>query len=179
MTLLRTCKPEEAAMSVMRFDPFGDPFRSLDRLTSQLLSGARTPMAMPMDVWQSEDGYHVALDLPGVDPGSVEITSERNVLTIRAERRPGYGENDRVLVAERPHGQYTRQLQVGDALDSGNVAATYHNGVLHLTIPISPAAQPRRIEVRQGGEEQPVPVGAEPAGAGRSAESGATAGARG
>jgi HSP20 family protein len=162
----------------MRFDPFGDPFRGLDRLT-QLLSGARTPMAMPIDVWQSEDGYHVALDLPGVDPGSVEITSERNVLTIRGERRPGYGENDKVLVAERPHGQYTRQLQVGDALDSGNVAATYHNGVLHLTIPLSPAAQPRRIEVRPGGEEQPVPVGAEPAGAGRSAGSGATAGAGG
>jgi HSP20 family protein len=163
----------------MRFDPFGDPFRGLDRLTSQLLSGARTPMAMPMDVWQSDDGYHVALDLPGVDPGSVEITSERNVLTIRAERRPGYGENDRLLVAERPHGQYTRQLQVGDALDSGNVAATYHNGVLHLTIPMSAAAQPRRIEVRQGGDEQPVAVGAEQAGAGRSAESSATAGARG
>ena len=128
-------------MSVMRFDPFGDPFRSLDRLTSQLLSGARTPMAMPMDVWQGEDGYHVVLDLPGVDPGSVEITSERNVLTIRAERRPGYGENDKVLVAERPHGQYTRQLQVGDALDTGNVAASYHNGVLHLAIPISAAAK--------------------------------------
>ncbi len=69
-----------------------DPFRGLDRLTSQLLAGARTPMAMPMDVWQSEDGNHVALDLPGADPGSVEITSERNVLTIRAERRPGHGE---------------------------------------------------------------------------------------
>src|SRR3954447_3824711 len=153
----------------MRFDPFGDPFRSLDRLTSQLLSGARTPMAMPMDVWQSEDGYHVALDLPGVDPASVEITSERNVLSIRAERRPGYGENDKVVVAERPHGQYTRQLQIGDALDAGNVAASYHNGVLDLTIPISAAAQPRRIEVQQGGDEQPVSVGGQRAEAGRSA----------
>jgi HSP20 family protein len=161
-------------VSVMHFDPFGDPFRGLDRLTSQLLSAARTPMAMPMDVWQSEDGYHVALDLPGVDPESVEITSERNVLTIRA----GYGENDKVVVAERPYGEYTRQLQVGDALDSGNVAANYHNGVLHLTIPVSAAAQPRRIEVRRGGDDQPVSVGAGPAEAGRSA-GGATAGARG
>lgn len=154
-------------MSVMRFDPFGDPFRSLDRLASQLLSGARTPMAMPMDVWQSGDGYHVALDLPGVDPGSVEITSERNVLTIRAERRPGYGENDKVLVAERPHGQYTRQLQVSDALDTGNVAADYQNGVLNLTIPVSQAAQPRRIDVRQGGQQQTVSVSGEPVGAGQ------------
>jgi HSP20 family protein len=162
----------------MRFDPFGDPFRGLERLTGQLLSGARTPMAMPMDVWQSEDGYRVALDLPGVDPESVEITSERNVLTIRAERRPGYGENDKVLVAERPYGQYTRQLHVGDALDTGDVAASYHNGVLHLTIPISAAAQPRRIEVQQGGDQQPVSVGGEPAEAGRSA-GGAKAGERG
>ena len=154
-------------MSVMRFEPFGDPFRGLDRLTSQLLSGARTPMAMPMDVWQSDDGYHVALDLPGVDPGSVEITSERNVLTIRAERRPGYGENDKVLVAERPQGQYTRQLQLSDALDTGNVAADYHNGVLHLSIPVSQAAQPRRIEVRQGGEQQQMAVGGEPVAAGQ------------
>ena len=77
-------------MSVMRFDPFGDPFRSLDRLTSQMMSGTRTPMGMPMDVWQAEDGYHVALDLPGVNPDSVEITTERNMLTIRAERRAEY-----------------------------------------------------------------------------------------
>jgi HSP20 family protein len=63
-------------------------------------------------------------------------------------------------VAERPHGQYTRQLQVGDALDSGNVTAAYRNGVLHLTIAISAAAHPRRIEVRQGGDEQPVSAGA-------------------
>lgn len=166
-------------MSVMRFDPFGDPLRGLDRLTSQLLSGARTPMAMPMDVWQSGDGYHVALDLPGVDPASVDITSERNVLTVRAERRPAYGENDKLVLAERPQGQYTRQLQVGDALDSANVAATYHNGVLHLTIPISAASQPRRIEVRQGGDQQPVSVSAEPAGAGQSAGDSAPAGARG
>jgi HSP20 family protein len=109
----------------------------------------------------------------------VEITSERNVLTIRAERRPGYGEHDKVLVAERPHGQYTRQLQVGDALDTGNVAASYHDGVLQLTIPISEAAQPRRIDVQQGGDEQPVAVGGgERAEADRSA-SGAKAGARG
>lgn len=157
-------------MSVMRFDPFGDPFRSLDRLAGQLMAGPRMPMAMPMDVWQSADGYHVALDLPGVDAGSVEITSERNVLTIRAERRPGYGENDKVLVAERPQGQYTRQLQVSDALDTGNVAADYHNGVLHLSIPISQAAQPRRIELRQGSEQQqPVAVGGEPVAAGQAA----------
>ncbi len=145
-------------MSVMRFDPFGDPFRGMDRLASQLMSGTRTPMGMPMDVWQAEDGYHVALDLPGVDPAGVEITTERNTLTIRAERRSEYGENGNVLLAERPQGRFTRQLQVGDALDTGRVAATYTDGVLHLVIPLSERAQPRRVEVRHGGGQQQLPV---------------------
>lgn len=146
-------------MSVMRFEPFGDPFRGLERLTSQLMSGTRTPMGMPMDVWQAEDGYHVALDLPGVDPGSVEITSERNMLTIRAERRAEYEQGSNVLLAERPQGRFTRQLQVGDALDTEKVQAAYNNGVLHLTIPMSERAQPRRIEVQQGSGEQQLSVG--------------------
>ncbi|GAB2751497.1 Hsp20/alpha crystallin family protein [Nocardioides pakistanensis] len=137
-------------MSVMRFDPFGDPFRQLDRLTSQLMSGRRTPMGMPMDVWQSEDGYHVALDLPGVDPDSVEITAEESVLTIRAERGPEYEQGQNVLVAERPQGSFTRQVQVGQALDLENVQAQYSNGVLHLVIPLAQAAQPRRIQVQSG-----------------------------
>jgi HSP20 family protein len=141
-------------MSVMRFEPFADPFRALDRLTSQLVSGRRTPMGMPMDVWQADDGYHVALDLPGIDPGSVEITSERNVLTIRAERRAEYEEGHNVLLAERPQGSFTRQLQVGDALDTSQVQATYDNGVLMLTIPMAESAQPRRIEVQTGGSGQ-------------------------
>ena len=89
-------------MSVLRFDPFGDPLRQVDRLTNQLLSGTRTPMGMPMDVWQADDGFHVSLDLPGVDPSSVDITTERNVLTITAERRPEYQQAQNVLVAERP-----------------------------------------------------------------------------
>ncbi|MGZ4618628.1 MAG: Hsp20/alpha crystallin family protein [Frankiaceae bacterium] len=146
-------------MSVMRFEPFGDPFRGLDRLTSQLVSGRRTPMGMPMDVWQADDGYHVALDLPGVDPGSVEITSERNVLTIKAERRAEYEDGHNVLLAERPQGSFTRQLQVSDALDTGKVTATYHDGVLHLTIPVAESAQPRRIEVHHGDGQQQLSAG--------------------
>ena len=96
----------------IRFDPFGDPYRQLDRLAGQLMSGTRTPMGMPLDVWQADDGYHAALDLPGVDPSHVEITCERNVLTIAAERRPEYDQGQNVLVAERPQGRFTRQLQL-------------------------------------------------------------------
>jgi HSP20 family protein len=147
-------------VSIMRFDPFGDPFRSFDRLASQLASGARTPMGMPMDVWQTDDGsYHVCLDLPGVSPEDVEITSERNMITIRAERRPEYEGAANVLLAERPMGRFTRQLQVGDALDTGQVNATYDNGVLRLSIPLSEAAQPRRIEVQPGSDQQALSVG--------------------
>jgi HSP20 family protein len=135
-------------MSVMRFDPFSEPFRQMDRLASQLLSGARMPMGMPMDVWESEDGYHVALDLPGMDPESVEITCERNMLLIRAERQADYGEDQSVLVAERPQGSFTRQLHLGDGVDSEHVRAEYHEGVLRLTVPRTQSAQPRRIEVQ-------------------------------
>ena len=143
-------------MSVIRFDQFGDPFRQLDRLTSQLLSGTRTPMGMAMDVWQADDGYHAAMDLPGVDPSSVEITSERNVLTIGAERRPEYEQGQNVLVAERPQGRFTRQLQLGENLDTQKVQARYANGVLHLIIPVAEAAQPRRIEVQSAEAQQTI-----------------------
>lgn len=138
-------------MSVLRFDPFGDPFRGMDRLTHQLLSGTRTPLGMPMDVWQGDDGYHVALDLPGVDPDTVEITTERNILTIAAERQADYQQGQNVLVAERPQGRFTRQLQLGDTLDTANVQASYDRGVLHLTVPLAQAAQPRRISVQSSG----------------------------
>ena len=158
-------------MSVMRFDPFGDPFGQMDRLTQQMLSGTRTPMAMPMDVWQADDGYHVALDLPGVDPGNVEITCERNMLTIRGERRPDYQQGQNVLVAERPQGGFTRQLQVSEALETQNVKATYTNGVLSLLIPVTQAAQPRRIEVQHGQSQQQIDLNT-----GNRASTGATQG---
>jgi HSP20 family protein len=143
-------------MSITRFDPFGDPFRPFDRLTDQLLSGRRAPMGMPMDVWQAEDGYHVALDLPGVDPGSVDISCERNMLTISADRAAEYEQAQNVLVAERPHGSFTRRVQIGDGLDTENIQASYDNGVLRLTIPVAQAAQARRIEIQRGTGGQPT-----------------------
>ena len=145
-------------MSVLRFDPFGDPFRQMDRLTNQLLSGTRTPIGMAMDVWQAEDGFHVALDLPGVDPSTVDITTERHVLTIKAERKPEYGEGQSVLVAERPQGSFTRQLQLGENVDVEKVKASYDSGVLHLTVPLAQAAQPRKVEVQSSSRAQQITV---------------------
>ena len=98
-------------MSVLRFEPYRDPFRELDRLIAMAASGTRAPLGMPMDVYRVQDGsYHLEADLPGVDPDSVEVTVEHSTLTIRAERTQHYGESEQVIVAERPQGSFTRQL---------------------------------------------------------------------
>lgn len=152
-------------MSILSFDPFRDPFRDLDRLTAQMASGVRTPALMPMDAWKSGDVYHVALDLPGVDPASVDLTVERNSLTVQAVRAAAFGEEDQVLVAERPQGSFSRRLVLGDGLDSEQVQAQYSDGVLHLTIPVKQSAQPRRIQISQGAGSPKVidMTGGEPA----------------
>lgn len=159
-------------MSLMHFEPFRS-LRDLDRLSSQMLSGTRVPMAMPMDVWREGQTYHVALDLPGVDADDIDLRVERNTLTVAAQRRSTFGgarqsggeraqgsspgEQVDVLVAERPQGGFTRQLVLGEGLDTEAVQADYTNGVLHLEIPMAEAAQPRRIQVGQsagGGQPQ-------------------------
>ena len=130
-------------MSVLRFEPFRDPFRELDRLISMAASGTRAPLGMPMDVYRAQDGsYHLEADLPGVDPDSVEVTVEHSTLTIRAERAPHYGESEQVIAAERPQGSFTRQFSLGEGVDSEHLTAGYANGVLHVTIPASPRPRP-------------------------------------
>jgi HSP20 family protein len=132
-------------MAVIRFDPLRDP---LERLISMAATGTRAPLGMPMDVYRTEDGnYHVEADLPGVALDSVEVTVEHSTLTIRAERTPRYGEGDQVIVAERPQGSFTRQLSLGEGVDSENLTAGYADGVLHVTIPVSPRTQARRVEI--------------------------------
>jgi HSP20 family protein len=132
-------------MTMIRFDPLRDPF---ERLFSMAATGTRAPLGMPLDVYRTEDGsYQVEADLPGVDPGSVEVTVEHSTLTIRAERAPHYGESEQVIAAERPQGSFTRQLHLGGGVDSDNLTARYADGVLHVTIPVSPKTQARRIEV--------------------------------
>jgi HSP20 family protein len=132
-------------MSVIRYEPFRDPF---ERLISMAATGTRAPLGMPMDVYRAEDGsYHVEADLPGVDPDGVEVTVEHGTLTIHAERSPHYGDSEQVIVAERPQGSFTRQLTLGEGVDSENLTASYADGVLHVTIPASPKARARRVEI--------------------------------
>jgi HSP20 family protein len=152
-------------MPVARFEPFRDPFREFDRLLSMAASGARPPLGIPTDVYRGEDGsYHVEADLPGADLDSVEVTVERVVLTIQAERTSHYGDSEQVIVAEPLQGAFARQLSLGEGVDSENLTAGYADGVLHVTIPASPKAQARRVEVtRAAGGSRVVPGGtAEP-----------------
>ena len=134
-----------------------DPFREFDRLTEQLASTAtRVPRAFPMDAYRRGDRFIVEFDLPGVEPASIDLTVENNVLSVRSERRFEPREGDEVLVAERPHGTYTRQLFLADTLDSENVQANYEHGVLTLTIPVAEAAKPRRVQVGGGQDAQTI-----------------------
>jgi HSP20 family protein len=125
-----------------------DPFRDFDRLVAQQGLGTMArPAAMPMDAWRDGEQIVVEFDLPGVDPGSVDLDVERNVLTVRAERRPSTGEDTEMIAVERPHGVFSRQLILGDTLDTGRVQASYTAGVLTLRIPIAEKAKPHKIAI--------------------------------
>jgi len=143
-------------MSMLRFEPFRDSFRDMDRLTSQLLSGTRLPASMPMDVWRSGDTYKVALDMPGIEPDSLEVTVERGTLTVAAERRGSFPDDGSVLLAERPQGRFSRQLMLGEDVESDGIEADYRDGVLWLRIPVAATAKPRRVSVRHGISSQPA-----------------------
>ena len=141
-----------------------DPFRELDRLTQQVF-GANTgtwsrPTAMPMDAYRDGDRFVVAFDLPGVSPDAIELDVERNVLTVKAERRPIVtGEQVEMQVAERPLGVFSRQLFLGDTLDTEHIDAGYEAGVLTLRIPIAEKAKPRKITIA-GAESGPQQINA-------------------
>ncbi|MET8583480.1 Hsp20/alpha crystallin family protein [Streptomyces collinus] len=134
-----------------------DPFRELDRLTQQLLGTSGTwtrPATMPMDAYREGDAYVIALDLPGVSPDAIDIDVERNMLTVKAERRPTAKADDvQMELSERPLGVFTRQLVLADTLDTEHIQADYEAGVLTLRIPIAERAKPRKISI--GGTSEP------------------------
>jgi HSP20 family protein len=132
---------------VLRFDPF----RDIDRLAEQVLGAqagsARAPRLMPMDLYRSGDHYVVHADLPGVDPGSIDVSVDNNTLTIKAERTGRTEDTVDWIASERFTGTYMRQLSLGDGVDADHISATYHNGVLTVSIPVAEKAKPRRIQV--------------------------------
>ena len=124
-----------------------DPFRDFDRIAQQIWGTTARPAAMPMDAWRDGEQIVVEFDLPGVDPDTVDLDVERNVLTVRAERRPSTGDDTEMIAAERPRGIFSRQLILGDTLDTDRVQASYSAGVLTLRIPVAEKAKPRKITV--------------------------------
>jgi HSP20 family protein len=127
---------------LMRFDPL----REFDRLFDQAWSQTRQA-SIPMDAYRRDDSFVINLDLPGVDPNSIDLTVERNALTVSAERRWEPVEGDQVVASERRQGAFSRQLLLGDGLDADRIHATYENGVLTVMIPVAASAQPRKIEI--------------------------------
>ena len=134
---------------LMRFDPFNE----FDRIFQQAWGSARQAQ-MPMDAYRHGDSFVVHLDLPGVDPDSIDVSVEQNVLSVSAERHWESVEGDEVVANERRQGTFTRQLFLGNALEPDQIHATYENGVLTLTIPVAEKARPRKIEIATGESKQ-------------------------
>lgn len=140
-----------------------DPFRQMDRLTRELLgqgTQGRGMSWMPMDVYREGDHLVANIDLPGVDPGSIDVDVEGNTVTVRAQRSVR-GEDTEWLSQERPSGSFMRQLTMGEGIDVDNIHANYEHGVLSLTIPVAPEAKPRKIQVEGGGDERKQISGSE------------------
>ena len=135
-----------------------DPFRELDRLSQQLWDEGRTPArAVPMDAVRRGEHLVVFFDLPGVDASTIDLTVERNQLTLTAERSATPGEGEELLVAERPRGTFTRRLFLGDNLDTERIQADYHDGVLEVTIPVAEQAKARKVSIGgSNGQAQPI-----------------------
>ena len=137
----------EEVRTVLRFDPF----RDFDRMTEQLLgvpSGtARAPRFMPMDLYRSGDHYVLHADLPGVDPGSVDVNVENGTLTVKAQRSERTEDGVQWISSERFTGTYLRQLSLGDGIDTERISATYANGVLTVTLPVADRAKPRKVSI--------------------------------
>ncbi|MCK1819576.1 Hsp20/alpha crystallin family protein [Streptomyces sp. XM83C] len=133
-----------------------DPFRELDRLAQQMLGTTARPSAVPMDAYRSGDDFLVHFDLPGIDPETIELDVERNVLNVRVERKSPAPEGTDMLVAERPTGTFTRQLFLGDTLDTERIDASYEAGVLTLRIPVAEQAKPRRIHITGGDSRKEI-----------------------
>ncbi len=127
-----------------------DPFREMDRWFSDV---ARTPAsaAMPMDLFRDGDVFVARIDLPGVDPASIDVDVDDRTLTVRAQRNAETTDEQKWLVRERPAGTFARQLTLGYGVALDKIAAQYADGVLSLRIPVAEEAKPRKISVSHSG----------------------------
>lgn len=133
-----------------------DPFSQLDRFAASVLDSVRTPRLMPVDLFRDGDRYVLHADLPGIDPGSIDVDLDGGQLSIRAQRTADTGEGVRWLARERSGGSFLRQFTLGDGVDLDGISASYENGVLSVIIPVSERAKPRRIEVESSERRQAI-----------------------
>lgn len=155
-----------------------DPFREMDRMAARLLTSGGTQRSaswMPMDLYRAGDHYVVNVDLPGIDPGSIDLDVDANTLTIQAERTIGAVDGAQWLAQERPAGRYIRQLGLGNDVDLDHIKADYQHGVLMLTIPIAERAKPRKIAVEQRDGRSEISTGSGSSGSSSGASSAAAA----
>ncbi|MHC5795146.1 Hsp20/alpha crystallin family protein [Lacisediminihabitans sp. FW035] len=129
-----------------------DPFSEMDRLTGMLVGGRTGPKFMPVDLYREGDRYILSADLPGIDPGSVDVDVDGQLLTLRAQRTAGSADGAKWLAHERPSGSYLRQFSLGEGVDPEKISAHYDNGVLSVILPVSEKVKPRKIQVMSGAE---------------------------
>ena len=134
----------------MSLFPYGDPFAELDRFTQHAFRSGGQPAFMALDAYRHDDQFVVTFDLPGVDPSTIDLTVEKDVLRISAERRWQPTNGDEIVVTERPQGAFSRQLFLGEGLDPEHIEASYDNGVLTVSVPVAERAKPRKVEISSG-----------------------------
>lgn len=125
-----------------------DPFRELDRVAARMLDSRQGPRLMPIDLYRDGDHYVLNADLPGIDPGSMDVNVDGQLLTIRAERTPRSRDGVKWIASERPAGSFYRQFTLGEGVAAEGISASYDNGVLSVTMPVSERAKPRKISVQ-------------------------------
>ena len=133
-----------------------DPISQLDRFAASVLDSVRSPRLMPVDLFRDGERYVLHADLPGVDPGSIDVDVDGAQLSLRAQRTADTGEGARWLTRERSTGAFLRQFTLGDGVDVDRISASYENGVLSVIIPVSERAKPRRIAVESGEDRQEI-----------------------
>ncbi|PPH24933.1 Hsp20/alpha crystallin family protein [Rathayibacter toxicus] len=136
-----------------------DPIRELDRFASAVFGTGQGPRRMPIDLYRDGDHYVLTADLPGIDPGSVDVDIDGQLLTIRAQRTVAQGDDVTWITRERQSATFVRQLSLGQGVDTEQISASYDNGVLSVTIPVSEKARPRRIQVSSAHHPEQVQIG--------------------
>lgn len=137
-----------------------DPVREIDRVAASLFGDTHTLRTMPMDAFRHGDDLRIHIDLPGIDPDSIELTVEKNVLSVTARRNVDRSEADELIVSERPQGVFSRQVFLGDGLDTDALEAGYAQGVLSIRVPVRESAKPRRIPVSvESGDKAAIGAG--------------------